>query len=309
MGQLADLYGVEGVCEAVEEAVLEQLAVEGCADALMRAQACGLMRVEAGCKALALGRFEAVAATEGFARVDEATLGALLADDALVATREERVFEALARWMRHDPLRAPAPHAQQANASTGGRPLAGAVRGEGLLRTIRFALMQREYLEALGPPDGAAADGYAGAGSHQSGAEALLRDLWAEARAAQATGRCLVGAGPEGRAGKARYWSGGGEEAGRVAAGTEAFAVAVCGGRVWCGGWDGGIRVWGRAGLGAEVTATGHTRVVCALAVWGGYVMSGSSDSRIGVWDATTGRSAGFLPGGHAGGVNALAVS
>jgi hypothetical protein len=109
VGQLADLYGMEGVCEAVEEAVLGRLTVGSCADALMLAQACGLGRVEAGCWALALGRFEAVAATEGFARVDEATLAALLADDALVAAREERVFVALARWMRHDPPR-PAPH-------------------------------------------------------------------------------------------------------------------------------------------------------------------------------------------------------
>ena len=90
--------------------------------------------------------------------------------------------------------------------------------------------------------------------------------------------------------------------------GAEAFAVLVWGERVWCGGWDGRIRVWGRAELGAEGAAAGHARVVSALAGWGGYVLSGSADSRIGVWDAESGRSVRYLPGGHSGGVNGLAV-
>ena len=94
----------------------------------------------------------------------------------------------------------------------------------------------------------------------------------------------------------------------RTDTGAEAFAVLVWGERVWCGGWDGRIRVWGRAELGAEGAAAGHARVVSALAGWGGYVLSGSADSRIGVWDAESGRSVRYLPGGHSGGVNCLAV-
>ncbi len=78
-------------------------------------------------------------ATKGFVRMDEETIVALLADNALVSTAHIRGAGRL-----DDPDPAP-PGA----AYTGDRPLAGAVRGEGLLRKIRFPLMQREYLEGL----------------------------------------------------------------------------------------------------------------------------------------------------------------
>jgi hypothetical protein len=40
-----------------------------------------------------------MAATEGFLRLEEEALGRLLDEDGLIARSEERVFEAVARWM------------------------------------------------------------------------------------------------------------------------------------------------------------------------------------------------------------------
>ena len=100
----------------------------------------------------------------------------------------------------------------------------------------------------------------------------------------------------------------GAEQPLRLEAGSEAFAVAVCGGRVWVGGWDGRMRGWDRATLGQVVTAAGHKRAVCALAAWGGWVVSGSADGGMRAWDGETGQCGGGLEGAHLGGVSALLV-
>ena len=343
VGRLADAYGMEEVCAAAEEAVLARLSVDTCADALMLARNSGLGRVEAGCRAVALGRFEAVAGTAGFGRLDAAALGGLLGDAGLVAGCEERVLEALARWLRAHSAAAAAAvaaasssfgpvgsgPAQDTHGPTGA---GGAEHAGALLGLIRFSRMRKEYLAALcDGPRGAAAvyfcssscsDGQAegalaaAAAAEESGAGDVLREMAEEALASRtdaASGDCDAGEESAERAGAAGWRRLSGE--GRAGPGTaaEAFSVAVCGGRVWCGGWDGTIRIWSRKECGPAAAAGGpgerwHRRVVSALAVWGGYVLSGSADSRIGVWDGGSGRCAGFLPGGHVGGVNALAV-
>ena len=322
LGQMADAYGMEEVCAAAEEAVLIHLSTDTCADALMLAQSSGLERVKAGCRALALGRFEAVAGTAGFSRLDAETLGGLLGDDGLVAGSEERVLEALAGWLRSDPVAAaPAgPSSAASDSARGARASAEAggsvaVQAGFLLGFIQFARMRPEYLAALrsdGAHDGEAQLGGARAAAvavEACGAGGLMREMAAEALSAQ-SGSSSEGdganAGSFGRAGAASWRHLGG--AMRAGAAAEAFAVVICGGRVWYGGWDGAIRVRDTDEFGTEWVVGGHRRVVSALAGWGGYLLSGSADSRIGVWDARSGQCAGFLPGGHAGGVNALAV-
>ena len=109
VGRLADLYGMDEVCAAVGEAALERLTADGCADALMAAQASGLGRLAAGCRAYALERFEAVAGTEGLGRLDGATLEGLVGDDGLVAAGEERVLAALGRWLLSNGYTQPSP--------------------------------------------------------------------------------------------------------------------------------------------------------------------------------------------------------
>ena len=58
-----------------------------------------------------------------------------------------------------------------------------------------------------------------------------------------------------------------------------------------CGGLhDGSIRLWNRATLDVERTLTGHTDAVWALVSVGAWLISGSNDHRIRVWDLGTGR-------------------
>jgi hypothetical protein len=57
--------------------------------------------------------------------ISEEVLGSLLDDDALVSESEERVLKGVVRWMKGE---------------------AGVIRGEGLLRKIRFLFMSSEFL-------------------------------------------------------------------------------------------------------------------------------------------------------------------
>ena len=101
LGQMADRYQMEAVQRAVEDAVLgSHLSTETCGSVLAASFGSGLARLERAGRELALRDFDAFARTEGFMALGEGPLGALLDDDGLVSESEERVFEALVRWMR-----------------------------------------------------------------------------------------------------------------------------------------------------------------------------------------------------------------
>ena len=122
------------------------LSLETCAELLVSARESGLARVERASRQLALDRFEALARTEGFLALPGDVLTALLADDTLRAEREERVFEALVRWIRAaTPELAGAGRRLMLSEATGTSSETGS-REEGLLRAIRFPLMDPEYL-------------------------------------------------------------------------------------------------------------------------------------------------------------------
>jgi hypothetical protein len=129
VGRLADMYRIEHVHQAVEWEAEQWLTVNTCGELLARSCNAGMPRLEKCCRELALERFEAVARTEGFMRLDEEQLGSLLDDDGLKATREEAVLEAVVRWM--------------------GAYEAGSVRGKGLLTKVRFPLMPSASLAGL----------------------------------------------------------------------------------------------------------------------------------------------------------------
>ena len=285
IGQFADSYGIENVSHAVQDEILRQLTVQNCAEVMLKAAGRGLDPVEHACRSLALSDFERFARSEGFMHMGEEAVGSLLDSDMLQAAKEERVWEAAARWMR----------VGQGEGE----------RGAALLGKVRFRRMAREYLEGLlRPTEDTASWGCCSAALSQLAAEALSAlapvagmrqcEATAGARAQKqvAWGRYLVGA----------------EQPRRLEVGSEAFAVAVCGGRVWVGGWDGRMRGWDRATLGQVVTAAGHKRAVCALAAWGEWVVSGSADGGMRAWDGETGRCGGELEGAHLGGVSALLV-
>ncbi len=179
------------------------------------------------------------------------------------------------------------------------------MRGEGLLRKIRFPFMSGVFLadEARGMLPGSA------------GLEVLVLEagllkhraphLWAGMELSYLDAKVLVP-----RRGRGVNWAeyaGGGER--RLAAGQWAYSVSVHSRGFVCGGLhDGSIRVWNRATLEVERILTGHTDAVQALVSVEGWLISGSDDCGIRVWDVATGRCEGTLEG-HTGDVRCLAVS
>jgi hypothetical protein len=131
LGRMADRYQVEAVQRAVEDAVLSShLCMESCGTVLASSAGSGLVRLEKTSRELALRNFDTFAQTEGFLELGEEQLGSLLDDDGLMSESEERVFEGLVRWMK------------RGSASASSEEL----RGEALLRKIRFPFMDGLYL-------------------------------------------------------------------------------------------------------------------------------------------------------------------
>ena len=281
-GQFADKYGMDAVCQAIEEKVLSHLTIDSCAEMLIRGQESGLVRLKDASLDLALAEFERFAGAEDFMLMDEATVGSLLGSDLLQASKEERVFEAAARWMRLGQGREE--------------------RGSGLLSKIRFGLMESGYLQSILTMHINKDD--------EGECSCVLKSLVTEAIANR------IGAdvgSPLLRAAKQVAWGRyleGAEAPRRARAASEGFSLTVCGGRVWSGGWDGRLRAWSAETLDAdsEWIGPGHGRSILALAAWGGRVVSGCGDGGMKVWDGATGRCVGGVEGGHVGGINALLV-
>ncbi len=98
---VADRFQMCEAADAIEDAVIAHLTVDTCADVLAwsGALACGgAARVAAAARGVALAHFEALSRTAGFARIEEELLCSLVDDDALVASREREVLDAVLRW-------------------------------------------------------------------------------------------------------------------------------------------------------------------------------------------------------------------
>ncbi len=196
------------------------------------------------------------------------------------------MFEAVGTWMR-----CAAAAAAAAAASKGAQRQRRC--GAGLMRRVRFPLMRPEYLAAVA----AAATTLPELQGMAEEAAALQR-LPPAARSAAAL-RCLGPAALTPRRGSAAFGAGT-----RRAGPRDMRAVAVAGGRVWCGLADGTVRALeGGAALWDGGPATGP---VHALAAWEGRLWSGATDGRVRAWDVAAGRCCADLPG-HPGGVFALA--
>ena len=267
LGRMAHRYQLELVQCAVEDAVLSRhLTVESCGSVLAGSCGNGLERLARAGRELALREFDAFSRTDGLMALDEEVLGSLLDDDELTSEREERVFEALVRWMK---------------AGSDGRGL----RGEGLLLKIRFPFMDSMYLADLASRpavDGAGLDGLLLDSSTLRG---VPRHLWAGRQLRFLDARALA---PRGRVRWEDYAAAGGGER-RLAAGQWVCRVAAHGGYV-CGGLrDGSIRVWGRSTLEKERTLIGHTSHVWTLLWARGRLVSSSLDRSARVWDVSAG--------------------
>ena len=234
LGRMADRYQVEVVQSAVEDAVVSgHLTVGSCGSILMSSFGSGLERVARTSRELALREFDEFSKTAGFMGLSEEVLGSLLDDDGLTMEKEERVYEGLVRWM---------------NGGDG-----EGVRGERLLRKIRFPFMDGKYLAAVA----------GGLLPTDVGLDGLLLDSyrlntfpcheWAQVKLRFLDASVLV---QRGKVIWEKYEEGGER---RLAAGQWVYSVAACGGYV-CGGLhDDSILVWSMSTLEQGRTLTGHT--------------------------------------------------
>jgi hypothetical protein len=306
---------VEEVLGAVEEAALRHLTVGNCTSAL-EAPA-GMARPAATARALALARFEAAAASPGFLRLGAAAVTALLGDDDLISGGEGAVLDAALRWL--DAPAAPQDdghgHGHGSDCCCGGGGGRWEAAAAAVLGAVRFPLIDPARLAAAVE---ATASGDA---AHH---EALTAAAAASAAAAAATPRrYMVGVPWERCAASA---AGGGALAAAAGGGRGVFSVAVHGKWVCCGLEDGSLRAWDRAALaphgGREllVAAAGcggcgvggrmggpAGRWVWAVASWGAWLASGSTERAVRLWDIGAGACVGALEG-HGGPVWSLAV-
>ena len=254
--------------------------------------------------------FEAAAASAGFLRLSEPAVAGLLDHPGLQSRREEGVFEAVARWIR-DGRGAKPPNAAATDdgpvgegtistaAAAKGRGVDGrALRGESLLRRVRFPLMSRQYLSESA---GEAVPEWTGCGPlvdslilealevlrfAPHGADDDGRSITAAAAAVAAAGgmRLTPTSAVVPRAGAGLPWArfaaaaGGGGR--RLAAGGTASAVALGDGWACVGLREGRVGVWSLGGPEPvrRHTLSGHSGWVRALVVWAGRLVSGSSD-------------------------------
>ncbi len=287
MASVADRLEMTVVGKSLEDAIIRHLSVDVCGDVLMGSARLGLGRVEVAARGLALEQFEEVAGTEGFMRMDEETVGSLLDDDLLCVSREEAALEAAVGWMK------------------GGD---GELRGRGLLSTIRFCLLDPEYL---------AVD------VHQllPAEHADWIDLPVlEALRVKAAGpnRGLIRAESLGekanvrRAGSGVRWEQytAGDERRLQGHTDDVHVLAECKGWMCSGSGDGSIRVWGGANLEHQRTLRDENfqDSLLSLAAWEGHLISGHVSGVIRVWNMTTGICHQGL-GGHSDWVRSLAVS
>ena len=283
---LADRLHMTEVGAALEQAILNQLQLEVCAEVLMGSKESGLFRVEEVAHQLAAERFEEFSGTEGFLKLDENTLACLLDDDTLTVTSEMLVFEALVAWME----------------SGDGAEL----RGRELLRKVRFPQIEenslREDVHRVFPAEHVdwiadlVAEGWKAKQAVRSGSAFQPRLLQANALAP--------------RRGNGISWerTGVGDERRLHGHRGGVLALAECGGRVYSGSLDGSIRVWDRRALAAERTLHDDPDdIVAALAAWGGRLFSGHRCGLVRVWNLATGECEQRLEG-HAGRVEALAA-
>jgi hypothetical protein len=285
LGRMADLYRMEAILSDVEEAVLNRLTMESCGLILTMTCGSGLVRLETESRNLALRKFDRFAECAGFLRVSEEALGSLLDDDGLISESEERVLKGVVRWMKGGP--------------------GGEIRGEDLLRKIRFPSMSGLFLvdEARSMlPENSAMKSLV---LESSLLKHLSSNLWVEMEL-----NCLDAAVLVPRRGTGVNWAkctSRGDT--RLKAGQLVYSVSAHRRGFVCGGLgNGSIKVWNRATLEEERTLTGHSGTVWALISVEGWLISGSFDHTIRVWDVATWCCERTLEG-HADAVRCLAVS
>ena len=314
IGRVADCYVLEDVCRTVEWEAAKRLTASTAADILSGGSAPGLKALQQASRDLALTHFEEFVKTDGFMQLSEAELGDLLDEERLTAACEERVPEAVVRWIKGGACRA--------------------LRGERLLRKVRFGAMEPGYVRTTAGdllpgssalselvrarlardagearPDGAPEAPGSGAGrprgempvgweryasngpaAHELGSGPSA-DFEATAMTIVPGGFCLGGhgTGPGQRHRILRMDKAGGRKKAldiRVDASVQVPAMAWWRGWVACGTSIGVIVLVDSDRNGEAGRLEGHTDMIASLAVSrdGERLLSGSLDSTLRVW-------------------------
>jgi hypothetical protein len=293
LASVADRFQMVQVTLVLEETLVEHLDIGMSGDVISWGSNLGLLELEAAARKLATERFEQLATTDGFMRINEDVLGRLLDDDTLTARNEEVVWEAVVRWRT---LRAEG----------------GQARGGGLVGKIRFPLMEEGYLRSrvvgMAPKEEAILmKGFV--------AEALL------AKAAQVAGKSFEFKllGPKALNNRVvlgvRWgdYEAGGERRLRGHKGAAVMAFAECEGRVCSGFSDGSIQVWSMTGGSDEPERmlipdrAIDLDSVFSLSACSGRLIGGYRCGKLRVWNVMTGACDQVLQG-HRCEVHALAM-
>ena len=290
LASVADRFQMTDVIAVLDMTVSRHLTMSVCGEVLSWSGEHGLRQSEEKAQKLARDRFEELAKSEGFTRMDEEALGRLLDDDDLLVSSEEAVWEAVVEWRR----------------------VQGQARGRGLVGKIRFPLMEEGYLRTR-------AAGMAPAEEAEWMEGVVGEALRAKAARGDGEGFELGLLGPKAlddRVGLGVDWeryTDGGER--RLKGHTSnVFALAEVEGRVCSGSWDGSIRVWsmvGEATTCERALASGDdsgSDSVWSMTAWDGRLISGHGSGKLRVWDLATGACEQVLEGHTGSVVSGLAV-
>ena len=282
VGRMADRCQMDVVRSAVEREGVARLDVWCCAQILKSTHDTKMLALSDAARELALHSFCEFAAGPEFKDLPAEVLLQLLEDDALVSEEgEDAVLAAVLAWV-------------------GAPPRAGRVQeAVRLLRAVRLRFVGQDYAEhavasapqKLRPPLQEALD----AARRESSREepAGLTDAAAKSNPKASKQPVADIATRGGKSGgsrqliqsQGRFFTR--EE--RVAMGTMIYTLAASNDELFVAVEGGAIQVLDMATLQLKRTLEGHRRTVRAMLVHGGWLISGSDDDAISVWDVRTG--------------------
>jgi hypothetical protein len=290
LASVADRFQMTAI--PLDEILTRHLNLRICGEVLSWSGQHGLRQSEAAARKLATERFEELAKTDGFMKMDEEALGGLLEDDRLISRNEEGGMGGC-------------DGVEEVGGWAGARALAcveDPVSADGA-----FIMMEEWYLRSRVAGMAPAED----AEWMECVVEEALR-----AKAAHRDGSAfefeLLGPNSlDDRVGLGVLWAdyaAGGEH--RLKGHSSVvLAVAECEGRVCSGAYDGSIRVWSWTGEATDAPERwlgpeGRGDRIYALSAWEGRLISGHESGKLRAWNVVTGaaaraaRSSGPIRGG-----------
>ena len=286
LASVANRFEIVAVEDELDRKIASCLTPESAADMLSVCSSGRFPHSAATARRLALWRFDAFSNSDGFLRLEEQQLAALLDDDELDSQCEELVLEAAVRWIS-----------------------GGDGRGWALLGKVRFPLMSERFLELAAtlppgiPPLAAAALRLKRASAAAAALEPMVmgpaRDPARPSPSPVAPAEGEDGLGPRATARRVRRmerYVDGGEARANVA--VPSLRLALCGRRACVGTMVGVVVTAERATLEVEdrvlqVPGVGlrSEHMVLAMVACGGRLLTSHSAGGVRAWDPDSGAS------------------